>query len=66
METFNWPKEKHVVMIFGEESRGIPQELLDISDDVVYINQYGSVRSLNLGVASGIAMYDYCRKMINA
>jgi tRNA G18 (ribose-2'-O)-methylase SpoU len=30
----------------------------------VYIKQYGSVRSLNVGTASGIAMYDYCNKVV--
>ena len=65
IETYAWPTDKHVVMIFGQEQIGIPQCLLDIAHDVVYISQYGSVRSLNVGTASGIAMYDYCRKVVS-
>jgi tRNA G18 (ribose-2'-O)-methylase SpoU len=61
---YSWPKFAHTVMIFGQEQNGIPQELLDLCDDVVYIEQYGSVRSLNVGTASGIAMYDYCNKVL--
>jgi len=64
---YDWGNpEKHqdVLMIFGQEQVGIPQDLLDLCDDVVYIQQYGSVRSLNVGTASGIAMHDFCSRMV--
>lgn len=57
VSTYRWPDE-HFTVVFGEESCGIPQEILDICDDIVYIEQYGSVRSLNVGCASAIVMYD--------
>jgi tRNA G18 (ribose-2'-O)-methylase SpoU len=63
VETYDWSDDAHTLMIFGEEQKGIPQNVLDKCDDIVYITQYGSVRSLNVGTASGIAMYDYCRKV---
>ena len=65
---YNWGlpnKNEDVLMIFGQEQVVIPQDLLDLCDDVVYIPQYGSVRSLNVGTASGIAMYDFCSKVVN-
>lgn len=65
IDSYAWPKEKHVVMIFGQEQVGVPQELLDMANDCVYIRQYGSVRSLNVGTASGIVMYDYSSKVCN-
>ena len=58
------PSDVHVLMCFGQESVGLSQEVLDFCCDIVYISQDGSVRSLNVGCASAIAMYDYCRKMI--
>jgi len=61
---YSW-SDQHVVMIFGQEQIGIPENVLDLCDDIVYIPQYGSVRSLNVGTASGIAMYDYCAKVLN-
>lgn len=64
LDSYAWPKEKHVVMMFGQEQVGLPRELLEIADDVVYIAQYGSVRSLNVGTASGVVMYDYCAKVL--
>lgn len=63
IETFEWPKDRHVVMVFGQEQEGIPQELMDICHQFVYIKQYGAVRSLNVGCASGIAMFSYVSKV---
>jgi tRNA G18 (ribose-2'-O)-methylase SpoU len=65
VETFEWPKDKHVIMVFGQEDVGITEDLLSLCDHLVYIKQYGSVRSLNVGCASAIVMYDYCRKIID-
>jgi tRNA G18 (ribose-2'-O)-methylase SpoU len=62
LEEFHWPEGKHVIMAFGQESTGLCPEILNICDHVVYIKQYGSVRSLNVGCASAIAMFDFCQK----
>lgn len=62
IESFEWPSE-HVLMAFGQEGTGLTPEMVDLCDKMVYISQYGSVRSLNVGCASAIAMYDYCTKM---
>ena len=61
IETFEWPENS--LMIFGEEGEGISSLLLKNCDYCVSIGQYGSVRSLNVGTSSGIAMYDYIRKI---
>ena len=55
-----WPTRP--LMIFGEEHLGITSETLAWCAAIVHIPQYGSVRSLNTGVASGVAMFDFVRK----
>ena len=50
------------VLIFGSEAHGISAELLDRCAQIVAIEQYGSTRSLNVGVAAGIAMYEWLRQ----
>lgn len=62
MDDFVWPA--NTLMVFGQEQTGLPKEMLDRCTKVVYIRQFGSVRSLNVGCASAIAMYDYCSKAI--
>ena len=53
----------HYVMIFGQEQIGVPTDVLSMCDDVLYIPQYGSVRSINVGCASSIVMNTYCMKV---
>ena len=51
-------------LIFGSEGNGISSELLEASHDVRYIESFGSTRSVNVGVAAGIAMYEYVRQIV--
>ncbi len=45
------------VLLFGQEGPGLSATLLAKSDRVAMISQKGSTRSLNVGVAAGIAMH---------
>lgn len=63
VNSYDFDPDVHYIMVFGQEQIGIPQEVLDICDDIVYIPQYGSVRSINVGCASGIIMNHYCAKI---
>jgi tRNA G18 (ribose-2'-O)-methylase SpoU len=55
---------KNTVLIFGSENSGISPELLSVADKVVHIEQLGSTRSLNVGVAAGIAMREWLRQNV--
>lgn len=50
------------ILLFGSESDGISDELLAKASSVVEIEQLGSTRSVNVGVASGIAMHEWLRQ----
>lgn len=50
------------VLLFGAEKTGISSELLAAAQAVVAIEQRGSTRSINVGVAAGIAMYEWTRR----
>lgn len=47
------------VLLFGQEGPGLSAAALAAAEVVGAITQYGSTRSLNAGVASGIAMYTW-------
>ena len=55
---------KETTLIFGSENNGITPELLAKSNDVRFIESFGSTRSVNVGVAAGIAMYEYVRQTV--
>ena len=46
------------VIVFGNESEGISEEALKLSDHVIKIPMVGMVQSLNLSVSVGIILYE--------
>ena len=50
------------VLVFGAEGPGLSKELLSVAQQIVMIEQLGSTRSINVGVAAGIAMYAWVQK----
>ena len=56
--------KENTTLIFGSENNGITEELLKAAHDIRFIESFGSTRSVNVGVAAGIAMYEYTRQII--
>lgn len=50
------------VLLFGQEGPGLSPEARDAAEMVCSIAQYGSTRSINAGVAAGIAMHAWIRR----
>lgn len=50
---------KRCVLVFGQEGPGLSDDMADACDQVLHITQYGSTRSINVGVASGITMHHW-------
>lgn len=53
---------RDAVLLFGAEGPGISDELLQKATQIVAIEQFGSTRSINVGVAAGIAMYTWLQQ----
>lgn len=52
------------VLVFGAEGPGLSSELLNGAGQTVFIEQFGSTRSINVGVAAGIAMYTWVQQNV--
>jgi tRNA G18 (ribose-2'-O)-methylase SpoU len=50
------------VLVFGGEGPGLSDEVVKASEIMVAIEQFGSTRSVNVGVASGIVMYAWMQQ----
>jgi tRNA G18 (ribose-2'-O)-methylase SpoU len=59
METVTLPRR--CVLLFGQEGPGLSGVARAACDQLFSIAQYGSTRSINAGVASGIAMHAWIR-----
>lgn len=53
---------ERAVLVFGQESTGISDELRTVCPQAVYIPQYGSTRSLNVAAAAAIAQHEWVRQ----
>ena len=53
---------ENTTLLFGSENSGISSELLEKATDVRYIESFGSTRSVNVGAAAAIAMYEWTRQ----
>jgi tRNA G18 (ribose-2'-O)-methylase SpoU len=59
LETLQLPER--CLLLFGQEGPGLSDAARDASGMVCSITQYGSTRSMNAGVAAGIAMHAWIR-----
>jgi tRNA G18 (ribose-2'-O)-methylase SpoU len=59
VETVTLPRR--CVLIFGQEGPGLSETARSACTQLLSIAQYGSTRSINAGVASGIAMHTWIR-----
>tara|TARA_B100002049_G_scaffold140063_1_gene103846 strand:+ start:3086 stop:3700 length:615 start_codon:yes stop_codon:yes gene_type:complete len=60
IETTALPRK--CVLVFGQEGPGLSPEVRETAELVLSITQFGSTRSINAGVASGIAMHSWIRQ----
>nr|MBA3523228.1 rRNA methyltransferase [Geodermatophilaceae bacterium] len=56
------PLPRRCVLLFGQEGPGLSAPAREAATAVCSIAQYGSTRSINAGVASGIAMHAWVRQ----
>lgn len=62
LNKYRW--DPNTLMVFGSEGVGLTPQMQSLCEDMVYIPQFGSVRSLNCATASGIVMNDFVSKFI--
>jgi tRNA G18 (ribose-2'-O)-methylase SpoU len=62
LPSYKWQPES--LIVFGSEGVGLTPTMQGLCDDIVFIPQRGSVRSLNAATASGIVLYDYSVKVV--
>jgi tRNA G18 (ribose-2'-O)-methylase SpoU len=56
------PNEKYA-FVFGNEVKGVSQDVVDASNDVIEIPQYGTKHSLNISVSCGVVIWDVFSKL---
>ena len=63
LNDFVFPQKEKVAVVFGNEVEGVDQEIINISNGVIEIPQFGTKHSLNISVSAGIVIWDLFNKL---
>ena len=64
LPVFSSQESQRAAIVFGNEVKGVHQEVIDYSDGCIEIPQYGTKHSLNVSVTAGIVIWEFARRMI--
>ena len=65
LDQFECGLSKKYVLVFGNEVKGVSQEVVNASDNVLEIPQFGTKHSLNISVSVGVVVWDLWSKLKN-
>ncbi len=63
LQDFSVRKEVKYAVVFGNEVKGVQQEVVSESNAVIEIPQYGTKHSLNISVSAGVVVWDLFSKL---
>lgn len=63
LDQFTPKKNTRYALVFGNEVKGVAQEVVSASDVVLEIPQFGTKHSLNISVSCGVVVWDLFSKL---
>lgn len=65
LENFGINLNEKYVLIFGNEVKGVQQEVIDAADGCIEIPQFGTKHSFNISVTVGIILWQIVKPILN-
>ncbi len=65
LDDFSPEPETTYALVFGNEVKGVKQDVVNTSDVVIEIPQFGTKHSLNISVSCGVVVWDVFSKLKN-
>lgn len=63
LEKYPVDVKKKYALVFGNEVKGIRQEVVDLCGQSVEIPQFGTKHSFNVSVSAGIVLWEWYKKL---
>ena len=63
LNDFTPKTNKAYAVVFGNEVKGVQQDVVSVSDVVIEIPQFGTKHSLNISVSCGVVLWDLFSKL---
>lgn len=62
--TLHAPHSSKYAVVFGNEVKGVHQEVVDLCDGCIEIPQFGTKHSMNVSVTAGIVIWEFARQLL--
>ncbi|MCH4182232.1 MAG: RNA methyltransferase [Prevotella sp.] len=63
LQNLQLTKDRKYAVIFGNEVKGVKQNVVDASDGCLEIPQFGTKHSLNVSVTAGIVVWEFAKNL---
>ena len=64
LQHFSPASDKKYAIVFGNEVKGVHQEVVDASDGCLEIPQFGTKHSMNVSVTAGIVIWHFAQALV--
>lgn len=64
LQDVNQLNDERFALVFGNEVNGVSQSVIDASDYIIEIPQFGTKHSFNVSVCAGIVLWEFAKKYI--
>jgi 23S rRNA (guanosine2251-2'-O)-methyltransferase len=54
-----------IALVFGNEVDGVDQDVIDASDYIIEIPQFGTKHSLNVSVSAGVVLWEFAKRELS-
>ena len=65
LQNLHLDTDKRYAVVFGNEVKGVHQEVVDMSDGCLEIPQFGTKHSLNVSVTAGMVIWEVAKQFID-
>ena len=65
LEKMHYASDQKIAVVFGNEVKGVNDEVLALTDGCIEIPQSGMKHSLNISVAAGIVLWEIAKNKVN-
>ncbi|MBM3160047.1 MAG: RNA methyltransferase [Bacteroidetes bacterium] len=62
LDRFSFNIDQEIALFFGNEVNGVAQDVVNLSDVVLEIPQFGTKHSLNVSVCAGIILWEFVKR----
>ena len=58
LDTYEFDFSQEIALVFGNEVKGVSDEVIELSDDCIEIPQFGTKHSLNISISAGVLIWE--------